>query len=716
MNVLVFSQQAIRRNAPWIAGALLTLFCIVTSIVSFKNGSYSIFQNLYYLPIIIFCLFYTKRGFVISVLISLLYFDLLGQFTRDPALLLGAFDRVIFFIAIAAIITYLSLVLRKTTTDLEESEKQLRNDARRLRSSQAIAHIGSWELDLGSGRIWGSDEACRIFGLVPSPSGDLPLEEVEACVTDRDAVRQVLADFLAGKRPYDIEITLNAADGSGTKIVRSVAELVRDETGTPVKVLGVIQDITEQKNAGQNLRDSKERFLAFMSHLPAAAFVKSSTGQTLYVNPYLQDLLGIHDWEGKSTPDLVIGPTGLRMADDDRKALTQGPLEIQETVTDSQGVKRTFNTIKFPLHMEGKPVLLGGISIDITGQKRLEEELRESEKKFSIIYERSPYAISLSDVRDGKVVDVNPAWLALYGFAREDVIGKTTDELGISLDPGVRDGLYAELRENGYIRNREITTYRTKVHENPVLFVNLEVLEIGGVKYVLTSALDITERYRAEAALDLARRKLHILNTITTQDFKSQAFTLLGYFSLEKSARADGKDQQYLEKEEALIRTMGDTLAFVEDYQNMGLKPPHWIKAEEVFIYAISHLDFLDITRRISLGSLEIYADPLLERAFFSILQDITVYGKRVTEVTLRYEESPAGLVIIIEDNGAGIPQGEKEMIFERGFGKPGDYGLFLAREILSITNMTIRDNGVPGTGTRFEITVPRGGYRFKNS
>ncbi|HVP96789.1 PAS domain S-box protein [Methanoregula sp.] len=716
MDVQAFSQQAIRKNAPWIAGVVLTIFCIAVSIVSFENGLYSVYQNFFYFPIILFCFFYAKRGFVISVLVSLAYFDLFAQFSRDPVLIEGALERVIFFIAIAAIITYLSLALRKKTSDLEESEKNLKNDEQRLQRSQTVAHIGSWEIDLRKNRLWGSDEAYRIYGLVPSPAGDIPVDKVDACTTDRDTVIQAREDFLAGKRPYDIEMTITAADGSGTKIVRSVGEMVRDETGTPVKVLGVIQDITEQKKAGRKLRDSEERFREFMSRLPAAAFVKSGTGQTLYVNPYLQDLLGIHDWEGKNTPELVDGQTGLQMADDDRKALAEGPLEIQENVTDSHGVMRTFKTIKFPLRIEGKPVLLGGISIDITGQKRLEEELRESERKFSIIYEQSPIAISLCDAQNGNFVDVNSAWLTLYGFNREDVIGKNSDELGISLDPGVRAGLYAELRKKGHIRNREITTYRTKTLENPVLFVSLELLEIGGKTYVLTSALDITERYRTGAALDLARRKLHILNTLTTQDLKSQAFTLLGYFDLEKSTGTKGKESAYFEKEEALIRAMGDTLAFAEDYQNMGLRPPLWVNAEEVFIYAISHLDFRTITRRSSLGSLEIYADPLLERAFFSLLQAITLYGEHVTEVTLRYEESPAGLVLLIEDNGAGIPQNDKEMIFERGFRKPGDYGLFLAREILSITQMTIRENGVPGKGSRFEITIPRGGYRFKTA
>jgi signal transduction histidine kinase len=69
-------------------------------------------------------------------------------------------------------------------------------------------------------------------------------------------------------------------------------------------------------------------------------------------------------------------------------------------------------------------------------------------------------------------------------------------------------------------------------------------------------------------------------------------------------------------------------------------------------------------------------------------------------------------LVLVFEDNGVGIPSSEKEMIFERGYGKNTGFGLFLIREILSITGLSIKENGIPGKGVRFEITVPQGVYR----
>ena len=74
------------------------------------------------------------------------------------------------------------------------------------------------------------------------------------------------------------------------------------------------------------------------------------------------------------------------------------------------------------------------------------------------------------------------------------------------------------------------------------------------------------------------------------------------------------------------------------------------------------------------------------------------------------------GLNLIFEDDGAGIPKNENEKIFQRGFGKNTGLGLFLCREILSITGITIKETGEPGKGARFEIFVPQGFYRFNGT
>jgi signal transduction histidine kinase len=189
------------------------------------------------------------------------------------------------------------------------------------------------------------------------------------------------------------------------------------------------------------------------------------------------------------------------------------------------------------------------------------------------------------------------------------------------------------------------------------------------------------------------------------------AFSLSAYQELVKTAIADPKARSYVAKQEIFLKKMVDTLDFAKNYQEMGMHPPRWQNVRQVFLYAISHLDFLHMKQNLQLGTLEIFADPLFEKALFNIMENVLAHGVSATEVTLRYEEKPDHLTLFIEDNGVGIPAEEKNMIFDRGYGKGTGLGLFLVREVLSITGMTIKETGMSKRGTRFEITVPKGMY-----
>jgi signal transduction histidine kinase len=110
----------------------------------------------------------------------------------------------------------------------------------------------------------------------------------------------------------------------------------------------------------------------------------------------------------------------------------------------------------------------------------------------------------------------------------------------------------------------------------------------------------------------------------------------------------------------------------------------------------------------------EVFADLLLQNVFYNLIDNALKYGGgQLKTITIFSEETDAGLIIAVEDDGMGISAADKEHLFKRGFGKQTGLGLFLSREILSITSITITENSLFGKGTRFEITVPKDGYRF---
>jgi PAS domain S-box-containing protein len=132
-------------------------------------------------------------------------------------------------------------------------ENALRISEERYRKAQAIGHVGSWEYDIQTTRFWGSDEAKRIYGFNPDEE-HFTTDEVENCIPERERVHQALVDLIEAGKLYNLEFEINPIDSRGPRIVTSIAELKRNERGDPVKVVGVIQDITERRQSEEKSR------------------------------------------------------------------------------------------------------------------------------------------------------------------------------------------------------------------------------------------------------------------------------------------------------------------------------------------------------------------------------------------------------------------------------------------------------------------------------
>ena len=108
------------------------------------------------------------------------------------------------------------------------------------------------------------------------------------------------------------------------------------------------------------------------------------------------------------------------------------------------------------------------------------------------------------------------------------------------------------------------------------------------------------------------------------------------------------------------------------------------------------------------------YSDPLLEKIFSNLIDNAVKHGKTTTRIRFSCEETPDGLILVCEDDGVGIFPDIKDGLFDRSVGENIHFGLFFVRECLLLSGMTIAETGEPGKGARFEITVPKGAYRFR--
>ncbi|MDD1719214.1 MAG: PAS domain S-box protein [Methanoregulaceae archaeon] len=375
------------------------------------------------------------------------------------------------------------------------------------------------------------------------------------------------------------------------------------------------------------------------------------------------------------------------------------------------------------LHATAIPILdaKGGVSgaietlEDITEQKTAEEALRKSEKFLNSVVDNIPDMIFVKDACDLRFVRFNKAGEELLGFRREEIYGKSDYDLFPRDEADFFTRNDRDVLDNRKVVDIPEEKIETRFRGSRVLHTKKIAIpdDQGKPAYLMGISEDITERRRMEKALQLARNKISLLNTVTFEDIGNAVFSLTAYQELMKSLVTGERETAFLEKQAAASKKIQDSLNFAKDYQEMGVNPPRWQDVGHVFLMAISHLDFLQVARNFQAEGLEIYADPLLENVFFHLMQNMLLHGLSATEVTIRYKEKPGGLVLTVEDNGVGIPAEEKHMIFDRGYGKDTGLGLFLVREVLSITGMSIRETGEPGRGARFEIEIPKEGYRF---
>ena len=154
-------------------------------------------------------------------------------------------------------------------------------------------------------------------------------------------------------------------------------------------------------------------------------------------------------------------------------------------------------------------------------------------------------------------------------------------------------------------------------------------------------------------------------------------------------------------------------IRFTREYEEIGVKAPVWQDCRILVDNAAKEapLGRVSLINDLPAG-IEVYADPLITKVCYNLMDNAAKHGGKIKIHPVLCDEPHGNHIIICEDDGEGIPDDEKEKIFDRGFGKNTGLGLFLSREILSITGITIRETGEPGKGARFEMTVPKGMYR----
>ena len=336
--------------------------------------------------------------------------------------------------------------------------------------------------------------------------------------------------------------------------------------------------------------------------------------------------------------------------------------------------------------------------------------LRESEERYSVIVNNAPGPVLI--IAEGLVLFVNDEGIRASGYPREELVGKRIVEF---LTEGSRKTTLEAMQRRA-AGMELISDYETEIIRKDGGIVQLIVKAIDityqGKKATIALLVDITDRIRAEDALRLAHAKLGLVANLSRHDILNQLTVLGGYLDLSKALTSEPRLLEYIGKETEVTNNITDMISFARDYQEIGIQSPAWQDLEATIVRATRNVNMGEVRLQNDVGSVGIYADPLLERVFYNLIENALKYGGTLTRIRFFTIRSEKGGIIVCEDDGIGIPDGEKENIFQRKFFRHTGFGMYLSREILAITGITIAETGKPGEGAKFEILVPAGQFR----
>ena len=476
------------------------------------------------------------------------------------------------------------------------------------------------------------------------------------------------------------------------------------------------RDITGIKSAENTLRESQEQYKELFELGNEAIFlIETGTLQLVEANAEASVMYGYSHDELLS---LLI--TDLSAEPDATRGVIQDGPHGRNVFTPLRYHRKKDGTV-FPVEIMGRSFTLKGKNVhvaairDITERRAAEEALRESELKFRGIFNAANDAIHFHALRDdgtpGVFIDVNEAACRMLGYTREELLSKGPLDLVTEYHSRPLQEIVRDLNTVG--QSTFETGHRRKDGSVVPVEINSHVILYQGKNAVLSIVRDITERKQIQMALQRANEKLNLMNSITRHDILNKLTVVSGYLGLMEPAITGEKNIAYLRNVNDAVSAIGTQIAFTRLYQDLGVQGARWQDVEATIRQAAVQVDLGPVGIRYAVAGLWLYADPLLERAFYNLADNAIRYGGSIREIRVRYERRDGALALIWEDDGTGIPAPDKSAIFKRGFGKNTGLGLFLVREILALTGMTISEKGEPGKGARFEILVPTEAFRF---
>ena len=481
---------------------------------------------------------------------------------------------------------------------------------------------------------------------------------------------------------------------------------------------GYIVDLTERRKLESAMQEKLDMLEAFTENMGIGFVTISKDYRILYANKFVKNNCG--EVEGKqcystlNDLDHICPDCGVK------KVFEYGVAKVSHEYTHMavDGKPYFVEIIATPLK-DKQGNLKAGLEfvVDIAEKKLMQQKLQTSEEKFRAISENAIDAIFMFDKAD-RITYWNPAAERIFGYNGNEIINKQVNE---TIVPSrFRKDHLKLTSELGYKKTAgELLEFNSLRKDGTEFSIEISIapMQISNDYYFVAIARDITERKKAEEKLDQLmnqmislNEKLDVVGSLTRHDVRNKLSTVTGYSYLLKKKYSDHPDiVTAIDKQIESVKEIGRIFEFAKIYEELGAKELSYVDVEKAINEAVALFSGLTFKIVNDCHGLLVLSDSFLRQLFYNLIDNSLKHGEKVTQIRIYCSKAGDNVNLTYEDDGVGIPEANRQKLFSKGFTttKGTGFGLSLIQRMVDVNGWSITEQGKPGKGVKFIITIP---------
>jgi PAS domain S-box-containing protein len=584
---------------------------------------------------------------------------------------------------------------------------------------------------------WISDSH-KVLGYTPGECMDQTSEKFYSNTGEYHVVGALMTNAIEkGQEVLRTEALLRRKNGEVFPAEINASFYKKD--GKVISVTSLIRDITQRRQAEDLLRDSEEKFRNLVEQSPLSIQILNLQGQIISVNESFKMLWGISDEDLPLAmekynifEDAEVQRLGLRsyverafggeavtvpvIEYDAANALEH--LDLDAVVANKRWIEVRFYPIR---NSKGEIVNVVGIEHDVTAHNQAEEKLRIAQERFYRVYQATPNAITIVDLSSGQFVDVNKSFERIFGYSKEEVVGRSSLDIKIWKNPEDRARLMANYSATRHMEAKNLE-FLTKTGETVITNTNFELIDIFGKDHSIAIVADITRNRQAEKKIRQYQERLKALASQLTLVEERERSRIAGEMhdsigqTLAFSRIQIAKAKKHLGQEARLTELLDDIsqslFTAIQQTKNLvfDLSSPllneiglpaaiaNWLEEQVEKKHGIETV-FIGGGENIALATNQ---KVILFRNFREILAN-TIKHAEASRVVVMLKSHQGQLILSISDNGVGfdVQQINAASKTEEKF------GLFGIKERMEDLGGALQIIAHPGRGSRVVLTAP---------